>query len=139
LINVSIEQKDGRWSTDDQWSSKALKPSFNDFVVYRDHIYGLDDGILTCVDIASGKRQWKKGRYGHGQMLLLLDQGLLLILCENGEVALVAANPERLDELGRFPAIEGKTWNHPVVAHGWLYVRNGEEIAAYRLKLSGTP
>jgi outer membrane protein assembly factor BamB len=134
MVLINAEAHNGRWTCTDQWSSRSLKPSFNDFVVYGDHIYGLDDGILTCVDLADGKRLWKEGRYGHGQLLLLRDQGLLLILCENGEVVLVEANIERLDELGRFQAIEGKTWNHPVISHGQLFVRNGEEMASYRLK-----
>ena len=136
---LDVQKQYGQWTIVDHWASKGLKPSFNDFVVYDNHIYGLDDGILTCVDLETGKRIWKKGRYGHGQILLLADQGLLLILSEKGEAVLVAANAERLDELGRFQAIEGKTWNHPVVAHGRLFVRNGEEMACYQLRLAGTP
>ncbi|MEX2142907.1 MAG: PQQ-binding-like beta-propeller repeat protein [Pirellulales bacterium] len=128
-------QRDGEnWKVDEKWSSNRLKPSFNDFVVHYGYIYGLDDGILTCVDLADGRRVWKKGRYGHGQLLLLTDQDLLLVLSETGEVVLVSANPDQHQELGRFKAIEGKTWNHPVVARGRLFVRNAEEMAAYGLQ-----
>jgi hypothetical protein len=76
----------------------------------------------------------KEGRYGSGQILLLADQPLLLVLTDTGEVVLVAANPDRHQELGRFQAIEGKTWNHPVIAHGRLYVRNADEMACYELR-----
>jgi hypothetical protein len=102
-------------------------------VVHDDAIYGFDGSIFACVDARTGKRRWKDGRYEHGQVLLLADQALLLVVAENGQVILLAANPEEHQELGRFPAIEGKTWNHPVIAHGRLYVRNGEEIACYDL------
>jgi outer membrane protein assembly factor BamB len=139
IARVAVREQGGRWTTDTRWISRALKPDFNDFVVYENHIYGLDDGILCCVDLETGRRVWKKGRYGHGQILLGQDQGLLLVLSEKGEVALVALNPERLDELGRFQAIEGKTWNHPVVAHRQVFVRNGEEMACYRFKLAVAP
>jgi len=133
---LEVREQNGQWTADNRWASRALKPDFNDFVVYENHIYGLDDGILCCVDLETGRRLWKKGRYGHGQMLLIEDQGLLLVLSEKGEVALVAVNSERLNELARFQAIKGKTWNHPVVAHGRLYVRNAEEMACYRIELA---
>jgi len=77
--------------------------------------------------------RWRDGRYGHGQALLLANQDLILVISESGEVILLAADPEKLTELGRFQALNGKTWNHPVVAHGRLYVRNAEEIACYEL------
>jgi hypothetical protein len=67
--------------------------------------------------------------------LLVADQPLLVVISETGEAVLVDANPEQHKELGRFPAIHGKTWNHPTIAHGRLYVRNAEEMACYELEL----
>jgi outer membrane protein assembly factor BamB len=134
LVLLQLRHADDEWSLTERWASNRLKPAFNDFVVVGDHVYGLDDGILTCVSLVDGQRVWKRGRYGHGQMLLLADQAALLILSEHGEVVLVAASPTGHEELGRFKAIEGKTWNHPVIAHGRLYVRNAEELACYELQ-----
>jgi hypothetical protein len=79
---------------------------------------------------------WKRGRYGAGQVLLLADQPLLLVITEQGEVVLVATDPQKHRELAKFPAITGKTWNHPVIAHGKLYVRNAEEMACFELTLA---
>ena len=84
-----------------------------------------------CVSLKDGSEAWRARGYGNGQVLLLADQGLLLVLSEDGNVALVSAQPEKHEELCRFKAIEGKTWNHPVIAHGKLFVRNGEEIACF--------
>jgi len=131
---LQLTREKDKWNQNVRWASNRLKPSFNDYVVHDGHIYGLDDGILCCLDLETGRRLWKDGRYGFGQMLLLPDQGALLVLSEKGEVILVAANPEHLQELGRFQAITGKTWNHPILAHGRLYVRNGEEMACYELQ-----
>jgi hypothetical protein len=89
--------------------------------------------MFTCLSLDTGKARWRGGRYGSGQVLLLADQDLLLILSEKGEAVLVVADPEKHHELGKFQAIEGKTWNHPVIARGKLFVRNGEEAACYEL------
>jgi outer membrane protein assembly factor BamB len=131
LIDVA---RDGRaWRTDQRWASKALKPSFNDFVVHNGFVYGFDGTVFSCIDLESGARRWRKGKYDHGQVLLLPDQQLLLVVSEDGQAILLAASPERHKELGRFKAVNGKTWNHPAIAHGRLYVRNGEEMACYEL------
>jgi outer membrane protein assembly factor BamB len=130
---LDVHETDAKWSVSRRWTSKDLKPSFNDVVVHDGFIYGFNDGIFCCVDLANGKRKWKRGRYGFGQVLLLVDQPALLVLSEKGEAVLVEPNPEKLVELGRFQAITGKTWNHPVIAHGRLYARNDEELACYDL------
>jgi outer membrane protein assembly factor BamB len=91
---------------------------------------------MACIDLQDGTRKWKGGRYGHGQLLLLPDQDLLLVLSEEGDLALVAATSDQFSELARFRAIEGKTWNHPVLVGDVLLVRNGEEMAAFRLALA---
>lgn len=133
LRRLAVTREAGNWSVAERWTTTRLKPYFNDFVVHAGNAYGLDSGILTCVDLAGGKRQWKGGRYGHGQLILLSDQGLLLILTEEGEIALAEATPEEFIELARSPAIESKTWNHPVLVGDILLVRNAEEMAAFRL------
>jgi outer membrane protein assembly factor BamB len=136
IVLLDLKQQDGKWAATERWRSSRIEPAFNDVVVQDGHIYGLDDGILTCLDLETGERLWKKGRYGGGQLLLLADQGDLLVLTEKGEVVLVTATADKPEELGRFTAIEGKTWNHPVIAGGKLFVRNGEEMACYELPLA---
>jgi outer membrane protein assembly factor BamB len=125
------------WNVTERWTSTGLKPYFNDFVVHNGHAFGFDGNILSCIDLSDGHRTWKGGRYGNGQLILLADEDLLLVLSEEGEVALVKATPDRFTEVARFKALDGKTWNHPVLVHDTLLVRNGEEMAAFRLALEG--
>ncbi|MEX0677619.1 MAG: PQQ-binding-like beta-propeller repeat protein [Pirellulales bacterium] len=121
------------WTAAPRWVTKEMRPAFNDYVVVDEVAYGFDKGLFCATDLATSKRLWKKGRYGFGQVLLLTPQNLLIVLTERGEAVLLAANREKLEELGRFQAVSGKTWNHPVVVRNRLYVRNDTEMAAYEL------
>ncbi len=124
------------WTVEERWTSKGLKPYFNDYVVNDGHAFGFDGRILSCISLEDGAKKWKGGRYGQGQLMLLPDQDLLLVLSEDGELALVSAKPDEYKELAKVPALNGKTWNHPVLAGDILLVRNGEEMVAFRLTLA---
>ena len=137
IRRLAIAHKPDGWSVEERWTSTGLKPFYNDFVVHKGHAFGFDGSILACIDLADGSRKWKGGRYGHGQLVLLPDEDLLLVVSEEGEVALVSATPDQFTEVARFKAIEGKTWNHPAMVRDILLVRNGEEMAAFRLSLAG--
>ena len=133
---IRLKKSDGKYAAEELWTSRQLKPDFSDLVTYQGHAYGNEGGFIACIDLQTGERKWKGGRYGKGQILLLENSGLLLILSEQGQVVLVAADPSAHREIASFPALEGKTWNHPVLVGDRLYVRNSQEAAAYKVPLS---
>jgi outer membrane protein assembly factor BamB len=136
LTRVSVSRQSGVWTVATRWHSNRLKPSFNDFVVHNGYAFGFDGAMLASIDLADGSRKWKGGRYGNGQLMLLADQDLLLVTSEEGALALVEATAAGFTEVASVPAIEGKTWNHPVLVGDVLVIRNGQEMAAFRLMRS---
>jgi hypothetical protein len=133
IRRIAVQKESTGWKVEEKWTSRGLKPYFNDFVVHKGHAYGFDGAILASIDLQDGTRKWKGGRYGNGQLVLLPEQDLLLLISEDGELALVSATPDKYTEVARFTALHAKTWNHPVVVGDTLLVRNGEEMAAFRL------
>lgn len=124
---------DGSFQVAERWRNRNLKAKFSSVVVHNGHVYGLDEAILTCLDLSTGQRCWKGGRYNYGQLLLVGEH--LLVQLESGEVALVKASPDSFQELARFNALADRTWNHPALAASILVVRNDREAAAYELGL----
>lgn len=129
---IEVTPAGPRFSVREVWRNNRMKNQFTSSVVYEDFVYGLDGSILACVDATTGELRWKGGRYGYGQVLLA--NGHLIVLAENGDLALVRATPERHEEIVRFPALSGKTWNHPAIAGGYLLIRNLAEMAAFDLR-----
>jgi len=134
LIAVS-KNGEGSFSVQTLWRERArMKTKLTNVVVQDGYVYGLSGGILECIALETGAREWKRGRYGHGQIMLVGD--VLLIVAEMGNVVAVAATPEAHRQLGSFKALEAKTWNNPALARGkYLLVRNHREAACYELPL----
>ena len=124
-----IDKQDGVFTVRELWANLNMKTKFTNVVVRDRYIYGLDNGILACIDVESGEQQWKRGRYGHGQIILAGD--VILVQAESGAVHLVAANPDGHVELAELDALSDKTWNCPVVAGPYLLVRNDREAVCY--------
>jgi outer membrane protein assembly factor BamB len=131
---IELSRSGDRVSVREVWSNNRMKNRFSGSVVRDGVIYGLDEGILAAMDAESGELKWKGGRYGYGQVLLAGDN--LIVLTEDGDLALVRAIPERHQEISRFPVLEGKTWNVPALSGGYLLVRNLAEMAAFDLRVS---
>lgn len=139
LVAVSRNGED--WQMETLWKRTLMKTKMCNIVVRDGYVYSLDETNLECIELATGQPKWRKRRqpsFGHGQVLLVGDH--LLVLSEEGEVILVAVDPEEYRELGQFQALEGVTWNNPTLVGPLLLVRNAEWVACFELPLesSGT-
>ena len=131
VLEVTRGPDSKRFSVREVWRNTRMKNRFNSSVLHDGHIYGFDEGIFACIDAGTGELEWKGGRYGYGQVLLVNAQ--LVVLTEDGRLVLLRATPQRHEELASFQAIEGKTWNVPAISNGILLVRNLAEMAAFDL------
>lgn len=138
LRRIHVAKEGDTWNVTEKWTTTRCKPYFNDFVVRDDHLFGFDGTIFMCVQLSDGEVKWRARGYGSGQVVLVEPSGHLIILSETGDLAVVPANPQKHEEISRLHAIDGKTWNHPVVADGKLFARNGVEAVCYELS-PGTP
>jgi outer membrane protein assembly factor BamB len=126
---VEVKGSGNKFTASTIWENTNMKNKFNSSVLYNGYVYGLDEGILVCLDVNTGERKWKNGRYGYGQIILAGDH--LIVTSDQGDVALVNATPSQYTEVARFPAVKGQTWNYPAIAGGRLLVRNSSEMVAY--------
>jgi len=127
----------GDWKAEEVWRTNTLKAKFTNLVCAGDFIYGLDDGVLACIDARDGTRRWRDGKDRHGQVILV--GSLLLVITEDGDVVLIDPHPDQRRELTRFTALANKTWNPPALAGRYLLVRNDLEAACYRLPVVTQP
>jgi outer membrane protein assembly factor BamB len=131
---LAVERlSDGSWACRQKWRSNRMQTRFTTCVVHGGYAYGLDGGFLACLDLATGKKYRKFGRYEYGQVLRVGE--LLLIQAEKGDVVLVEPSPQECRELGRIHALSSKTWNNPALAGKYLLVRNDHEAVCYELPL----
>jgi outer membrane protein assembly factor BamB len=131
-VLIEVTRSGGRFVPREVWRNKNLKNKFTSSVFVNGALFGLDEDILTCLDVSTGDRAWKEGRYGYGQVIAA--GGQLIVLCGNGDIAVVKGNPKSHEELARFPAIQGKTWNLPAISDGLLLIRNNSEMACFDLR-----
>lgn len=137
MIRVS---RDGeRWRDPETlWENLHMKCKFTSPVLHEGFLYGLDEGILVCLDPETGRRRWKggsegtRGRFYHGQ--ILLTNGQILALTERGDLVLVEAAPDAYHEVASRNVLDTrKVWNPLILSRGRVYVRSHEEMAAFDL------
>lgn len=131
-VLLQIKKEGETWSATPLWQNKRLKCKMSSAIYYDGNLYGMDDGVMACLDAKTGDRKWKGGRYGHSQMLL--RDNIFVIMGESGDLIFVAADPKAHRELGKLAVLPGgKTWNAPALAGNMLLLRNHFEAVLLKL------
>ena len=131
LLHVD-RSEDGSWEVREEWSNPSvMKTKFSNVVLHEEHIYGMDDIILECLEVGTGRKAWKQGRFGYGQLLRVGET--LVVQSESGELTCVRITSDSFQRLGAFQALDGKCWNNLCLHGRHLLVRNDEEAACYEL------
>ena len=124
------------------WQTRDLASQLSTPVYYNGYIYGVtgngdDPSYLRCLDPGTGALKWSSPKASMGN--LMAADGKLIWVAGNGELIIVAANPEAYQELARAQVSGGRVWSAPVLANGRLYVRNSKgEVTCVDVKGSGT-
>jgi outer membrane protein assembly factor BamB len=113
------------------WKKATMQNHFSTCVLYKDHLYGFSSDRLRCVEFRTGEVKWDKTGLGKGS--LLIADGHLIALGENGTLVLAEVTPKGYVEKARWQALEGTCWSVPVLANGKLYVRNEKTLMALDL------
>ncbi|QEG39053.1 PQQ-binding-like beta-propeller repeat protein [Roseimaritima ulvae] len=140
LLKLTADGSGGVQAKEVYWlGSKELQNKHGGMVLVGKHIYcghGNGNGLPICVDITTGETAWGPERApGKGESAITYADGHVIFRRENGTVLLVRATPEKFDVVREFmPAFQqGKSWAHPVVANGRLYLRENDKLMAYKL------
>jgi outer membrane protein assembly factor BamB len=129
---LKVTKSGDRFGVSVVWESRKFKPYYNDAVFHNGLVFGFDDKAFVCLDPETGQHRWNAGAiFGFGQVLLLANSGMLVVQAESGKVALVEANGDDFVPVATLPAMARKSWNHPVIANGKLFVRNGSELVCF--------
>ena len=132
---LKIVKEGSTWEAQKVYQNKKMNNHFSSSVLYQDHLYGFNDATLTCLEFKTGTMKWReRGTFGKGSVLVA--DGRLIILGENGLLALAEATPEGYREKSRLTFADGsaKVWSIPVIADGRMYVRDETRLVCYDVK-----
>jgi len=92
--------------------------------------------LWCCLSAADGKIVYSSDKLGDGN--IIFADGLFYCYSEKGEMALVSATPSSFDVISKFkvPLGTDQHWSHPVIFQGRLYIRHGNSLMTYNLRLS---
>lgn len=128
---LEVTKSTDSWNVREVWKNRHLSARYCSPLVAKDHLFGLCEGRLVCLEAKTGKRKWAEGSFGNGQ--LVLAQNSILLTAEDGTLYCIDINTEELKILGELKVFDARTWNVPAVAGNQIVLRNHREIAAYEL------
>jgi len=134
---LQLEVVDDEVTVRELWRTSEMKNQFSTSVLVRGHLYGFAGSIFMCIEASTGERAWRSRGFGHGS--LLAADGRLIVLSDDGSLALVEPTPAEYREISRVQLFDSRTWTMPSLADGKLYVRDQRELLALDLRAADRP
>lgn len=133
---LKVKTEGGKFTVEEVWRNAVLKSHFHAAVAVDGLLIGFDNANLKCVDAETGAQKWAARGFGKGSVIEA--DGLLIVLADDGRVALADLSAEGFRSKSEFQATTGgKSWTAPTVAGGRLYIRDFDEIVAYDIAAKG--
>jgi outer membrane protein assembly factor BamB len=123
-VQLHITRAGDAFTVQQVYKSTRLRSQISSPVRSGDHLFGFDESNLTCLNLRTGEQCWQKEGFDRGSLLLVGDR--LVVLGENGTLALAEATSRGYEELARtrpFGNDQFRCWTMPVLAGGRLYLR----------------
>jgi outer membrane protein assembly factor BamB len=123
----------GRVDVQRVFESNSLCSHFGSPVRLGDHVYGFNETKLVCLSLRTGKVTWEKNGFKKGSLLAV--NGYLLVLAEDGKLALMKATPEEPAIVTETARLMGRRcWTMPVLAEGRLFLRDEDNVRCFYLR-----
>lgn len=123
---VRIDKSGPEFRASRVYENKNMRNHFSSSVFFKDHVYGFNETLLTCLEFRTGKVKWKQRGLDKGS--LLIADGALVILGEDGKLALADAVPDGYREKASFQVSQERCWTMPALANGRLYIRDQHKV-----------
>ncbi len=131
---LHLSQSDGKTAVKELWHSPRLQAHFGTVIRLGDYLYlssGEGTALMTCVNLRSGEVAWQQRGFAKAQ--LVAAEGKLILLDEDGTLALVEPTPKEFRVLAKAPVLQNTAWTPPTLAGTTLYLRDRKNLMALDL------
>ncbi|HEY7496960.1 MAG TPA: PQQ-binding-like beta-propeller repeat protein [Vicinamibacterales bacterium] len=138
---LKLARSNGRVSVQEVWANRRVRIHFGNAVRIGDNLYASNGDFgaapFAAIDVKTGDIVWRDRSVARSTLIAAGDK--LLILDEDGTLALATPTGTGLTVLAKAAVLDGRSWTVPALSGSTLYARNGKEIVALDLSPSAMP
>jgi len=132
---IKLTEEGGTIKAEQLWYNNKVQIHHGNAVRIGDHVYGssgdFGPAFFTCVNFKTGKIEWRER--GFSKATCVYADGKLILLGEDGELALATVTPKGMKVHSRSEFFSTRSWSAPTLVGKTLYLRDRKEIVAVDL------
>lgn len=136
---IRLTPRSGLIDTEELWFTNRVRFMFLSSIRIGDFVYGttgdFGPAFLTALNIKTGESPWQVR--GFARASLLAADGKVIVMNEDGDLALARLSPAGAEILSRTKVFDTTTWTAPTLVGTTLYARDREKIVALDLGAKG--